>query len=132
MTVLLLALEGLALVALCVDLSRGYALFGPLARGALLLCAAIPCLLVLRRRRPAGVPPAPFLALAAGCAALGVLGLVENRGVPVIQKSWDTAARQRLETEARAIESDFASFLADLSDPLRKSLATFGEPRGAF
>ena len=131
--ILLLVFEGLVLIASCVDLSRGFALLGPSQRIALMVCAGIPPLVAVWPWRPrAGRLRAPLLAIAAGCLALGGLGLLENRGARLIRERWDASARQRLETQARAIEADFGSFLADLSRPLERGRAPFADRRSAF
>src|SRR5882762_1425557 len=131
--ILLLIFEGLVLIASCVDLSRGFALLGPSQRIALMVCAGIPPLVAVWPWRPrAGRLRAPLLAIAAGCLALGGLGLLENRGARLIRERWDASARQRLETQARAIEVDFGSFLADLSRPLERGRAPFADRRSAF
>ena len=130
---LLLVLEGLLLLASCVDLSRGYALLESSPRILLLVCAGIPPIIALWPwRRRAGLLRAPLLALAAGCLALGGFGLLENRGARLIRERWDASSRQRLEAQARAIEADFGSFLADLSRPLERGRAPFGNRRSAF
>ena len=130
---LLVALEGLAFLTLCVDLSRGFALLDPLPRVLLLACAGIPPIVAWwPGRRRFGPPRAPLLALAAGCVALGALGLLEDRDARLIRERWDDSARQRLETQARTIEEDFRSFLADLSRPLERGRAPFGDRRSAF
>ncbi len=130
---LLLVLEGLVLFTLSVDLSAGFVLLTPFPRAALLVCAAFglggaswP-----RHRR---VHPlwAPILALGAGCVVLAALGLLENRGVRLVQERWDAASHDRLLTRARIIEGDFRSFLAELSWPIEPARAPVADRSAAF
>jgi len=129
--ILLFVLEGLILVILSVDLSRGFTPLSSLERVALLTGAALglACATWPGRRAP-GRWLASILALGAGCLALGTLGVLQNRDARLVKARWEISARDRLETRARVIEEDFRGFLEELSRPLTSGRVSI-EDRGA-
>src|SRR5262245_4462345 len=130
---LLLAFEACVLIILGFDLTRGFAPLSPLLRVLILAWAALAPLVALwpreRRRHPARIP---LLMIAGGSIALAWIGLLESRASVRIQETWEAGAHDRLETQARALEQDFARFLAGLSRPILRSVVPVGDRRAAF
>ncbi len=130
---LLLLLEGLVLLVLCVDLSRGFQTLPVWARLALTLLAAAGTMSLAapgaRRRFRSG---APLALLAAAAVLLGALGLTEALLARRIEAGWESGSRTRLEERARLLQEDFARFLDQILRPVEDLPGQVADPRSAF
>ncbi len=134
---LLLALEGLVLLILGVDLSRDFEILPPHARVALSVLAVLGALALVtapaRRDRRAARLRVPILVLVAGVLLVGAAGEAQRTLAQRIAARWDGGARARLEARGQIVREDVSWFLEELLRPIaRARLPAPLDPAGAF
>jgi signal transduction histidine kinase/HAMP domain-containing protein len=129
---LFLLLEGLVLLALCLDLAANFQVLTTAGRIALTLLAASggAGLASHRLRFRLGPHRKALAVLAAAACLLGTLGLIEQEAARRIGRRWPSGARERLESRARTLQTEFSRFLADMVRPMevvRRNVSEAGE-----